>query len=58
MQGKPVPPACKHDVSIFFSNIAGYDSLRGSMDPAALFDTLERISSKLDHLAATSKEST
>jgi class 3 adenylate cyclase len=51
MKGKPVPRVCKHEVSIFFANIVGYNRLRGSMDPANLVGTLERLFSKLDTLA-------
>ena len=51
MQGKTVPRVCKQDVSIFFANIVGYNSLRGSMDPATLLNMLERLFSKLDSLA-------
>jgi guanylate cyclase len=51
MQGKTVPRVCKHDVSIFFANIVGYNSLRGAMDPATLIDMLERLFSRFDRLA-------
>jgi class 3 adenylate cyclase len=51
MEGKPAPRTCKQDVSIFFSNIVGYNSLRGSMNPATLIDMLERLFNKIDKLA-------
>ncbi len=51
MQGKAVPRVCKHDVSIFFANIVGYNLLRGSMDPLTLIDMMERLFSKLNRLA-------
>jgi class 3 adenylate cyclase len=51
MQGQAVPPVCKRDVSIFFSNIVDYTSLRGAMDPIRLCGMLERLFSKLDRLA-------
>ena len=51
MQGKAVPRLLKQDVSIFFANVVDYSSLRGTMDPAGLFDLLERLFIKLDRLA-------
>ena len=53
MQGKSVPPVSKDEVSIFFSNIVDYNTLRGSMEPATLIGMLERLFSKLDELADT-----
>jgi class 3 adenylate cyclase len=52
IQGKAVDPISKPSVSIFFSDIADYSILRGSMEPATICCMLERLFSKLDKLAA------
>jgi class 3 adenylate cyclase len=52
LQGRSVAPTYKQSVSIFFSDIDDYSSLRGSLDPPVLLDMLERLFHKLDRLAA------
>ena len=52
IQGHTVDPICKPLVSLYFSDVADYTVLRGSMEPQAFCCMLERLFSKLDQLAA------
>ena len=51
MQSRTVATIRKESVSMFFSDIVDYASLRGSLDPYKLINMLERLFCKLNALA-------